>query len=668
MSAIRKFNTLKKIFIIDVIVIILLAFGVICVFDNAVGNLCSSVIVDFDNIPGAMRNMALVLILVIAIYGIVSALSQNSVGRLCSEMRMKNLAWRMVAAFIVDCFCIVLITVILNLLMQDVFVYDGFNLLLFIITLYIIVANIVHSTTFGRYIFSLSIQTPCITFRDNFLRAIIKCTFSIWIPYFICFLVGIKEPLAICLDVGFFNLALYVFSLVIIKRPLWRKIYHSEIHFVSTCHFKKKSLTTFASLGIIAGCLLLVRYVNNNRNQTQAGFCGFNYPQEFPHYSNTKDIQSYCDFLAMQKESAEEYVLSLFKHYDIVVLMEPYHGEAAFWEFVGNIVCDTFFIQNVGNVFTEYGSKVHQDKVNQYLKTTYNNDTILEQQTALLMDYMSGGFYYFLKRINQQNSKLPDSLKIQEHFTDCIDWDYFSSFQVADVKDENRDSLMAEVVISWYNEEKNSVSHKLLLVTNTRHSFGYAGGIEKMKKFNHRHLTIGNQAQYIWAEFPEKTATVMCPCLNKSRMFFLPLYQEINNGKWTAALAAHGNKSVGFNLKNSPFGNDTFELYPLKGSKTPLKFSDFYTGFVFYESYSKLHFTSYPHKEYAIRTEAKIKGISDSVKINEILEYHSYDVSQDSYKNLCRPNYLPILLLIFMAALSSLLITLNFISLTHTEK
>lgn len=95
--------------------------------------------------------------------------------------------------------------------------------------------------------------------------------------------------------------------------------------------------------------------------------------------------------------------------------------------------------------------------------------------------YMSGAFYYFLKDINILNSGLPDSLKVREHFTDNMNWNYLGSpFYEEGLNLDKRDSLMAQVTIDWYKEKlKNNERKKCLVVTNSRHAFAYKGVQEK---------------------------------------------------------------------------------------------------------------------------------------------------------------------------------------------
>jgi hypothetical protein len=53
----------------------------------------------------------------------------------------------------------------------------------------------------------------------------------------------------------------------------------------------------------------------------------------------------------------------------------------------------------------------------------------------------------------------------------------------------------------------------------------------------------------------------------------------IADGKWDAAFSALGNPPRGFDFRDSPFGADAFDYFPLATGKTC---SDIFTGFVFF--------------------------------------------------------------------------------------
>ncbi len=61
-------------------------------------------------------------------------------------------------------------------------------------------------------------------------------------------------------------------------------------------------------------------------------------------------------------------------------------------------------------------------------------------------------------------------------------------------------------------------------------------------------------------------------------------YTLIQNGKWDYLLNEKLNeKSVGFNLKNTPFGSTLFDVWPQKYNIDSLKYQDVFTGLLFYK-------------------------------------------------------------------------------------
>jgi hypothetical protein len=404
-----------------------------------------------------------------------------------------------------------------------------------------------------------------------------------------------------------------------IKKTLWA--YLAKISYtIKTSKLKFVFYKIISLYFVIVIGFLVLTFLNNRNHKNDDVLFGFNFPYEHKKYPHKNRVEPYVDFLKNQSLSPKEYILSLFKDKDIVILQETYHGESTQWELISEIVSDTFFIKNVGHIFTEYGSAIHQNKIDRFLNTVFPNDTILEQETACLMYYMSGGFYYFIKNLNLLNSKLPDSLKVKEHYCDVIDWDYFSSFPINQA-DDQRDSLMAKVTVDWYNEQvKNGKRHKCLVVTNTRHAMGYNGGIEKVKNApNFFHLTNGNQGQYIWEAFPDETAAVIQIYNVHPRFLFLPMSQPINKGKWDLAFELNGNKPTGFNLENSPFGNDYFDAYPLRGAKTLLKYEDIFTGLIFNKPFIEQNSVTHPFHKFAIEKEASEKSITNTQKYKNII-------------------------------------------------
>jgi hypothetical protein len=450
---------------------------------------------------------------------------------------------------------------------------------------------------------------------------LLKYACLIAVPYLVVRLLGIVDSYAIFLDIMLFATVTAFFSFIFLKKTIW-----SQWAQVNKMIIRPKLKTTFfcfvVLLLIFGSGYHAIKHKNNEAQPADNIVLGFHFPYKFPEYPDSPKIKPYVDCMNSQV-SPKEYILNLFEKYDIVILQESYHGETTQWEMISEIVSDTAFINNVGHIFTEYGSAMHQDKIDTFLHTVFPNDTVLEQETAILMDYMSGGFYYFIKRLNLLNATLPDSLKIQEHYTDVIDWDYFSTLpRTSHFTD--RDSAMAQITIDWYNHQRAlGKRHKCMVVTNTRHAFGYAGGVEKVKNSPaFLHLTKGNQGQYIWETFPDKTASVLQHKYVSSRSFFIPLRRPQQSGIWDKAFASTGNRPVGFDLKGTPFGKNTFDEYRTRGTKPRLCYEDFFTGVIFNKPFMEQRTIYHPYHRYAIEKEAERKGITDLDRVKRRVRNH----------------------------------------------
>jgi hypothetical protein len=520
-----------------------------------------------------------------------------------------------------------MIALIIDFFLQKLFYYDFFVLLFILFIVYQAIIFLCQGISFGKWIFGIKIVA-----KSNTLYMLYKLLIIIILPLLLFRFLGIEDLYALFVDIFVFYLFLLVFSIIIVKKTLWA--YLAKVAYLTEYQAPKNVLCKFICLILIISVgFFTIKYFNNKNNRNEDVLFGFNFPYKFKKYPCKKQVKPYIDFLNTNSMPPKDYILDLFKNYDIVILQETYHGESTQWDMIFDIVSDSVFINSVGNIFTEYGSAIHQNKIDTFLNTVFLSDTILEQETACLMNYMSGGFYYFIKNLNILNSKLPDTLKIREHYTDVIDWDYFPSFLITQA-DNRRDSLMAQITVDWYYKQvADGERHKCLVVTNTRHAMGYNGGIEKVKnepKFFH--LTDGNQGQYIWEKFPKKTATVMQIYNVNSRSFFLPVSQQINKGKWDLAFELNGNKPTAFNLKNSPFGNDFFDAYPLRGAKTTLKYEDIFTGLIFNKPFMEQNSVQYPFTKFAVEQEAKIKNLTESTEFKQRIRY--YDNEANLEKNM----------------------------------
>ena len=671
---------MKKIFkylfsiLLDCVVVLIISLFTAFVSDNTIGTIIPSSIIDFENAATTFTRLSITTLIIAFLYATIAIVHKKSIGFMLTNRETRHKSIALVLAKAIDLFVIVTITLLVNLVLQHVFYIDGFITLFIVILLYGIICTISKGRTIGLSFLGFRLA-------DNHskhgisLRLALKYGVGVILLYFLFIICGISEPYAIFMDIAYCHFVLLIVSFLLFGTSLWNHI--------CKLHFERQPISNIKNVGFCVGIILFsaigfltIKSINNKQHPHSEKILGFNFPYEFPEYQNEKNVKPYVDCLQNQHQTPKDYILSLFDDYDIVILQENIHGEASQWELITDIIKDSIFIHNVGNVFTEYGSAMHQDKIDRFLHIKFDSDTALEKETALLMNYMSGGFYYFIKNLNLLNNTLPDSLKIQEHYTDCIDWDYFTTLGRGQIsQDMNRDSLMADVVIKWYNQQcKDNKRHKLLLVTNGRHAYGYAGGKAKItdKRNDFRYLNKGNQGQYIWSKFPERTATVMQMGFNNNRMIYLPLCREINKGIWSKAYQMTSAHPVGFNLRGTPFGEDHVEDYPLRGGKTRLKYADLFTGIIFNNPYMEMTKKDHPYQKYAVYEEARRKGITDSVLIAQKTFFLTDEGSTSSSMfwaiSISISNFLPIvcfLLLMVFSVTSYLIYTITHLQRAH---
>ena len=85
-----------------------------------------------------------------------------------------------------------------------------------------------------------------------------------------------------------------------------------------------------------------------------------------------------------------------------------------------------------------------------------------------------------------------------------------------------------------------------------------------------------NQAQYIYNVFPKQTVNVL---YFGGTSTLTPLH--FGKGKWETAFRLTDYRPVGFNLQNTPFGNEQFDMYALKKKvQQKVRYQDIFTGII----------------------------------------------------------------------------------------
>lgn len=272
---------------------------------------------------------------------------------------------------------------------------------------------------------------------------------------------------------------------------------------------------------------------------------------------SVKSVQNYVDFIKENRQDINDYIMGLFKEYDHVILCERMHPEMTQYDMIYNLVTDERFVDSVGVVFTEIGDVESRKTYKDFVNISFENDTLMEKSLAsFLMDnqtvwliWTPTNWFDFLKkmyRFNHGNEKKVEILFSDRNWLDRSQLNF-------------RDSIMADNIISTIDSDSIK---KSLIIMNFRHAF----------------LTRGNVGYYVNRKFQGKVANVMI-----NSPIVMKLMMPVQNGQWDVAMEQVSPIEYAFDFKGSPFGDDSFDYFPLS-SRPGIKYKDMFTGIIFYKS------------------------------------------------------------------------------------
>lgn len=305
------------------------------------------------------------------------------------------------------------------------------------------------------------------------------------------------------------------------------------------------------------------------------------YPAQGQESHVSPKIKRYVDFIDNCHTSAVDYVIHLFERYDIVILGERDHRDTTQYDLIEQIVSDPRFIDKVGHVMTEVGVYNMTDEIDRLVNSSFVSDK--EFEVALWnayknLDYTplweNTNFYQYLYSLYRINRNLQTDQKIHISLLDVpFSWRQAEGMTHEQFRTflqmwEQKDLIMANNTLTELYKlfEGSDTRKKALIIFNAPHSYTINQG-------KRNGLYAG---QIIKERFPGRVVNVM---LNWTKRHSDGLTQS---GKWDAAFAACENKSIGFDLAGTPFGEDSFDLNPrcLNGK---YKYKEIYTGFIFYK-------------------------------------------------------------------------------------
>lgn len=314
--------------------------------------------------------------------------------------------------------------------------------------------------------------------------------------------------------------------------------------------------------------------------------------QAFLGFSQS-EIESYTKFLKNQKQSPKDYIFELFETNDIIILGERDHRDTTQYDLILDIIGDERFIENVGHVYTEVGVINQTEWANNVLKGNYKDNQKFEKDFIKLyreLDFNPLWDKYnmikYLKGIYEINKNLENDKKITVGLTDCaFEWEGMTHEKYLEFEKKlskhkyTRDSIMAFNFMKMYEQQKPIKGYKkALLIQNRPHA------INSIVHYKGRLLK--KTGSYIKKEYTKKVKIIafnwykwMPPEWYK----WMPEHsiELTDNGKWDAAFEITGKKSLGFNIKNSPFGKTEFDY----SYEQDIKYQDVIDGLIFYKPF-----------------------------------------------------------------------------------
>jgi hypothetical protein len=298
------------------------------------------------------------------------------------------------------------------------------------------------------------------------------------------------------------------------------------------------------------------------------------------------DSSAYLAYLRQHAKTPVQYVLDKFKDHDVVILGEM-HGVRENCELFADLIDPLYHQAGVRYFAMELLRHKNTPLVNQ-LVTGREYD----QQLALRIfrDYAHPDFGYkeymdIIKAIWQLNNKLPPQAeKFKVIALDKGDWEAIDLPTSPSTKEyeefvKAHDPFMADVL----EREVLAKGGKVLVQIGYMHSFTRYRLVETAPRFGCiLHEKYGDRIFQVCLHQPHFGPEVLTGGQPTSRPLIIDFIEKI--------MMENGNKSVGFDVEDSPFANlrDRRSLYFASNSETV--FSDIAQGYIFTKPLSSLNF------------------------------------------------------------------------------
>lgn len=308
---------------------------------------------------------------------------------------------------------------------------------------------------------------------------------------------------------------------------------------------------------------------------------------QFP-LSHSGEIPKYVDHIKNHGQRPADYIMSLFETNDIVVLCERVHQETTQYDMINDLISDPRFKEKVGHIFTELGSSSLKSNFETYLIEDQSEGLEYEQLIHIARNFSyfpvwdKTNFFNFLKNTNLLNTGLEENYKIHIYPSDVsFIWKNMNREKYVEFQKKlvDRDKIIAEQIIEVFDSIVSSdhKRKKALVILNYRHAFPHM-----IIKRGDRTRQFSNTGGYLMAAYPGIVANVLINSilLLPGTTDYSAAFTAICDGKWDAAFAVLGNPETGFAFQGSPFGEDSFDYFPIE---TGYKYQEMFSGMIFYK-------------------------------------------------------------------------------------
>lgn len=290
-----------------------------------------------------------------------------------------------------------------------------------------------------------------------------------------------------------------------------------------------------------------------------------------------KDVTPFVNYLSNVTSSPESFVLDMLDSHKLVINGE-YHRRKVSWDMLKRLIALPEFSGIVGCVFMELPSH-HQATIDKFFKSdTLDTNIIIKIfQDEQLNGWWDRGEFEFLCQLWELNRSLPQNKKIRVVLAD-YQVPYSTITNREDAREtEDRNTHMADIVVNTIMQSTDSRSN--LFLVGCAHAYkSKQMGIASAAHGKEAELTAG--AQIAERLGNDNVFTIFQHVLpgdnlggNKS---------AIRGGIFDLAFEQNGNRPIGFELANSPFGNEPFDgIYEIKYNTATGNYEDNFDGFLF---------------------------------------------------------------------------------------